>query len=49
MNAGYKYSIKMVFFLQGDMGFQGRPGPPGHPGLGEHGPPVSKQATLCNV
>ena len=25
------------------MGFQGRAGPPGPPGLGEHGPPVSKE------
>lgn len=34
---------KLGFYvnLQGDMGFQGRSGPPGPPGLGEPGPPVS--------
>lgn len=27
--------------MQGDVGFQGRPGPPGPIGVGELGPPVS--------
>lgn len=38
-------AIKLSHYinLQGDMGFQGRAGPPGPPGLGEHGLPVSKE------
>lgn len=33
-----------LIHLQGDMGFQGRAGPPGPPGIGEPGLPVSIQA-----
>lgn len=35
--------------LQGDLGFQGRPGPPGPHGVGEPGLPVSFVGELLNV
>lgn len=34
---------------QGDVGFQGQPGPPGPQGLGEPGPPVTHTKLLINV
>ncbi len=43
--------IKVSFYinLQGDMGFQGRPGPPGPLGVGEPGPPVSEEETVYSM
>lgn len=37
--------------MQGDVGFQGRLGPPGPPGVGELGPPVSYEYSIsvCSI
>ena len=37
--------ISLFHTRQGDVGFQGQPGPPGPTGLGEPGPPVRHQRT----